>query len=101
MTIIPVAVPAIVIDELRGLDRIHVYLQDVGVGQGHITIICYGKAWTVYFGAMGDLTIAGFFLRADVDYLLNKMYDGPKKGEAYFTKIVLAVREALAEVASR
>ncbi len=99
MTITPVSVTAISIDEIKGLDRIHAYWQNVGPGQGYATIICYGKAWTVYFGAMGELSIEAFFLRADVDYLMNKMYDGPKRGEAYFERIITAVKEALAEQA--
>ncbi len=34
------------------LDTIHVFWLDVAPGAGYVTIICYGQAWTAYFGAV-------------------------------------------------
>jgi hypothetical protein len=91
------------ISAIKGVDPIHVFWQNVGEGQGYATIICYGSAWTVYFGAMGGRTIQRFFLDADVDYLVTKLHaptlkDG-KKYDAYLTRIVAAIKESLKEVA--
>lgn len=51
-----------------GLDSIQVYWRDVGEGQGHVTITCYGCAWTAYFPGMSGKTIRQFFASCDVDY---------------------------------
>jgi len=56
------------------LDSIDVMLENDGPGQGRITITCYGKAWTSYWGAMGkDKTIAEFFCSCDRWYLAGNL----------------------------
>lgn len=54
--------------ELERLDPITVYLEDFEHGKGKITVECYGKSWSAYWGAMGD-TIAGFFAKAPKEYI--------------------------------
>lgn len=84
------------------LDPVDVYMQDFEKGKGQITITCYGSAWTIYFGAMGNKTIQEFFAEAGTDYLVNKLTDRSfqkctKQHEKYLTRIVNAVKEALKE----
>ena len=100
MRIIPVEVSAEEISGADGLDAIHVFWVDDVRGRGYVTIICYGAAWTAYFGAMGDRTIRQFFAEVDVDYLVNKMGIGPhlkqtKRDNAYLAKIIKAVKVAI------
>ena len=55
------------------LDDISVFWQDIGPSRGSVTIICYGAAWTCYFGGMGNRTIREFFKEADTSYLVSKL----------------------------
>ena len=65
-------VEKLMVTELEGLDPVAAYLEDQGEGRGKITITCYGKAWTAYWGAMG-CGIREFVLSADNGYLINKL----------------------------
>ena len=91
------------IPEANGLDRIHVFWMDVAPRKGYVTIICYGQAWTAYFGGMGDLTIREFFARCDTGYMVTKMGITPalkqsKKNDAYLSRIIDAVRQSVRSV---
>lgn len=82
------------------IDRIHVFWMDSSANAGYVTIICYGHAWTAYFGAMGGKTIREFFASCDVHYLVGKMGITPmlkqsKKNREYLGRIIFAVKDAL------
>jgi len=51
------------------LDLITVFLEDFEPGKGKITIVCFGKAWTAYWGGMSGETVAEFFCSCDTSYL--------------------------------
>lgn len=100
MKVEPVAVEAMTITEVAGLDRIYVYWVDVGPGQGYATITCWGSAWTVFFGGMGNQAIRQFFAEADTPYLVSKMgitqhLKQSRRAHAYLGKLVDAVKGAL------
>ncbi len=59
--------------DVPALDPITVFLENFDKGRGQITITCYGKAWTAYWGAMGDRTLSEFFCDCNTDYLANKL----------------------------
>jgi hypothetical protein len=87
------------IDPQGTLDRITVIWRNWEPGRGQVTILCWGSAWTAYFGAMTSGTIQEFFRRADTDYLVRKLgitewLKQTKKHENYLTRIVEAVKEA-------
>jgi hypothetical protein len=106
----------LVISEAPRLDKITVFINDIGQNQGKIIIECYGKSWSAYWGAMGG-TLSDFFLSCDNDYLIRRMsnllpekvdpdweYDGvgdyePKmiRDEDYFylSRIIDVVKEEL------
>lgn len=89
------------IRNVSGLDTIHVFWLDVDPGKGYVTIICYGQAWTAYFGGMNGKTIKKFFAQCDTGYMVTKMgitpiLKRPKQNDAYLGKIIDAVRESLA-----
>lgn len=88
------------IEHQGNLDAITVYLEDFCVGQGRITILCYGSAWTIYFGGMGANTIAQFIKSAGTDYLVNKLgfsqyLKQSKKHLAHLAMIIDAVKREL------
>lgn len=89
------------ITDAKALDPIHVFWLDVAPGAGYVTIICYGLAWTAYFGAMDGRTIREFFADCDTGYLLSALGIRPmhlknnKRNEAYLGRIIDAVKEAV------
>lgn len=102
MTITPIQVEAIYLTDLPGaLDPIHVFWQNLQPGQGYCTILCYGLAWTVYFGAMNGKTIQEFFSDASTEYLVGKMsgVKALKRDQEYIGRIIEAVKMYLAVVA--
>jgi len=62
-----------VFSEIPRLDPVHVFLEDIGKGQGRITITVYGKAWSSYWGGMGDCDISEFFCSCNEQYLTEKL----------------------------
>lgn len=65
----------LLISGVKGLDPVSVYLEDYGPGEGKITITCYGKAWTAYWGSMGDFNITDFFLSCNEHYITKNLSD--------------------------
>jgi hypothetical protein len=67
---------AIHIAETPGLDPIMVYFTNFEPGKGMVTLVCFGNAWSAYFGGMGTGEGEGireFFLGAGTSYLVNKL----------------------------
>jgi hypothetical protein len=82
------------------LDEVIVYWHNVGVGKGYVTLVCWGSAWTAYFGAMGEDTIQEFFSKANRGYLINKLgftqwLKTSKRHEAYLGRVIDAVKSSL------
>jgi len=75
MNIAESSVKRLTIRDIDRLDTITVFLEDYGPRQGSITIKCYGKAWTAYWGGMGELDIAGFFCSCDEHYIAKNLSD--------------------------
>lgn len=81
------------------LDPITVMFRDFG-GRGHVTVECYGAAWSCFFGAIGDLTLRDFIARCDGHYLATKLASvtcrkTTKREESYLVDICRAVIAAL------
>ena len=100
-----VTTTAICISGAGSLDPIHVFWVNVEPGKGYITAICYGSAWTAYFGAMNGQTIQQFVAEVDADYLTTKMGYAPtlkhgKQQMAYLRHIVDAIILAAAAAQS-
>ena len=87
---------------LQSLDPIGVYLEDVGRGQGRITITCYDRAWTAYWGGMGDKSVSHFVRSCGVDYLVGSLFPRIKlakklerQEKEYLGRILRAVQAGL------
>ena len=78
------------------LDPIQVFMQDFG-GSGRITIECYGKAWSAYFGGIGVESLRKFIATSHPEYLANKLTSGKqsKTDAAYLDRIARAVIDAV------
>jgi hypothetical protein len=74
----------LVLSDLDRLDPVTVFLEDLGqrpcpiegdqdywTGQGKLTVSCWGKSWSTYWGGMGQRTLAQFVVDANTDYVLN------------------------------
>lgn len=75
-------VTKLVITGAPSLDPITVFLEDLAPKRGKITVSCWGKSWTAYWGGMWDgLTIGQFFCRLDEHYIIG-----------YFSPILSSMR---------
>ena len=61
--------------DLDRLDPITVFIEDIELGKGKITIECYGKSWSYYWGGMSGKTVSEFFSTIGIDYLSNCLWD--------------------------
>lgn len=82
------------------LDEVVVYWRNLSLGKGHVTVTCWGNAWTGYFGGMGERTIQQFVAGADTSYLVNKLGITPhlkqtKRDHAYLARVINAVKKTL------
>lgn len=65
----------ITIPKPKGLDPITVFYENFGKAQGRITIICYNKVWTSFWGSMGGQNILEFFNSCDEGYIAKNLSD--------------------------
>jgi hypothetical protein len=84
------------------LDPITVFAEDLGPRQGKVTIECYGKSWSAYWGGCGDKGVAAFICSCHVEYVVNCLDRGiesmkydPSQADRVLKKIVLARRRQL------
>jgi len=79
----------------KSLDPVTVFLEDLGPGQGGVTVTCYGEAWACTWGAMGELTVREFVVSVDAGYLAGCLIRGRgskrQADEAYVVRIASAV----------
>lgn len=64
------------ITEVPNLDPIDVMLENYEPGKGRITIRCYTRVWTSYWGAMSGRTVQDFFAGCDNGYLISNLAPG-------------------------
>jgi hypothetical protein len=65
-------VTKLVITGAPSLDPITVFLEDLAPKRGKITVSCWGKSWTAYWGGMWDgHTIAQFFCELNTSYIIG------------------------------
>lgn len=65
-------VTKLVITGAPSLDPITVFLEDLAPRKGKITVSCWGKSWTAYWGGMWDgLSIGQFFCELNTGYIIG------------------------------
>lgn len=98
MLIQPVSVQKIVISELPGLDPVSVYLEDLEPGRGNLTVRCYDKSWTSYWGAMGkERPLLEFLLACDTPYLVNSLSRGISETQFSGDELVKMAKRSILE----
>jgi hypothetical protein len=89
-----------VISDVPGLDPITIYTENLFPARGKVTIECYSKSWSAYWGNMGkDTALAEFFCSVSADYIVGcldpglatKKYD-PTQAADQLKKLVLERR---------
>lgn len=65
-------VTQLTITDVKNLDPIRVFMEDLGPNQGRLIIECYGKSWSTYWGSMGG-TLAEFIRDVNVGYIVGKI----------------------------
>lgn len=73
------SVTKMLITEADRLDPITIYAENYVLGKGKITIECYGKSWSSYWGGMGERTIEQFFSGCDQHYIAGNLSRIPSK----------------------
>lgn len=65
-------VTKLVITGAQNLNPITVFLEDLAPCKGKITVSCWGKSWTAYWGGMRDgLKIGQFFCELNTSYIIG------------------------------
>jgi len=85
----------IVITDVPHLDTVTVFLEDLGPREGKVTIGCYDKSWSAWWGGIGDRSVRDFFLSCDEHYLAGNF------GRGIGLRHTLADLEGLADHARR
>ena len=88
----------IVAPSAPGIDSVTAYFENVGPGQGRVTIICYDMAWTSYWGGMGDQNAQQFFAAVGVDYLAGcfgygRQYKTGKADRSYLERVLKHIHQ--------
>lgn len=95
------------ISDVKGLDPITVYFDDHEPGRGTLTVRCFDRAWTCYWGSMGDGSDLARFIGRSVDagYIANCLARGNLSvitkrqieylQDAYLLRIAQAVKDAV------
>lgn len=65
-----------VITDVPRLDTVTVFLEDLGPREGKVTIGCYDKSWSAWWGGMGERPVRDFFLSCDQHYLAGNFGRG-------------------------
>lgn len=111
MTLTVVEIPRQQYDANKGMDELDpvtAFMQDFEPGRGELTLVCWGRAWTHFWGAMGDgSTLRDFLLSASTGYLVGKLMlpsdvmlkRSEKREERWLTQIVEALKRQLREAA--
>tara|TARA_R100000541_G_C1897352_1_gene83929 strand:- start:3415 stop:4038 length:624 start_codon:yes stop_codon:yes gene_type:complete len=63
-------VESILVEDIPRLDPVTILVNNLGEGRAEVTIKCYDKSWTAYWGSMGG-SVEEFFSRVNVGYLVN------------------------------
>lgn len=76
MNVTQSTIQQLVITDADRLDPVKVMIENLRPGAGNITITCFGKSWTSYWGSMSDRSIQEFFVDCNDSYLINCLERG-------------------------
>ena len=79
MNIADTTIRSLKITGLERLDPVSVYIEGHVQGKGKLTVECFGKSWSAFWGAIGNKTVEEFILSSDICYLANSLWDHSKE----------------------
>jgi hypothetical protein len=89
--------------EAVGLDPITIYVEQFRPGAGRMTVQCYARAWTSFWGSHGaEAPLETFVASCDAEYIAGGLTWGlnslilkrhEKTDSAYLVRIVRAIQE--------
>lgn len=87
------------------LDPIAVYVEQFGAASSRITVQCWARSWTAYWGSHGEAGVEQFVIRAHADYVAENLTWGlngrilkaaAKNDFNYLLRIVRAIQNEFA-----
>lgn len=90
-------VDKILLTGAKGLDPISLFIEDFEPGRGQITINCYNKSWTSYWGGCGKDGVLSFFLSCDKYYLTKNFMSHEERSEPDIAKTIKLVKKMFLE----
>ncbi|BCE02954.1 hypothetical protein [Marinicellulosiphila megalodicopiae] len=98
MNIVDTAIRSLKITGVERLDPVSVYIEGYVQGKGKLTVECFGKSWSAFWGAIGKKTVEEFILSSDICYLANSLWDHSKEQyEDDLTGVTQYVRKTIIE----
>lgn len=88
-------------------DQVTVYIEEYAPGQSRVTVQCWARAWTAYWGSHGDAPVEQFMLSCHPEYIADNLTWGlngtllksaQKNDYAYVVRIATAIKEHFSEV---
>ena len=58
------------------LDPVTVYVEEIRPGASRITVRCFARAWTAYWGAHGNESVERFVRSCNADYVADNLQWG-------------------------
>lgn len=84
------------------LDHVTVHIEEYAPGQSRVTVQCWARAWTAYWGSHGERPVEQFMLSCHPEYIAQNLTWGlsgrvlkscEKHDFAYLMRIVEAMQE--------
>jgi hypothetical protein len=91
----------------ENLDPVTVYVEEHGPCSSRVTVQCWARAWTAYWGGHGDGPVEQFMLNCNPEYIADNLTWGlngtllrsaQKNDYAYVVRIATAIKEHFSEV---
>ena len=92
------------------LDPVTAFLEDFEPGRGQLTLVCWGRSWTHFWGAMGNgATLREFLTSASSGYIVGKLMltrdvllkRAEPREERWLSQIVEALKAQIAATAAQ
>ena len=86
----------------KGLDPVTVYVEQYGPASSRITVQCYARAWTAYWGSHGARGVEAFVTNCGAEYIADNLVWGTnglftkhaeKLDRAYLLRIAQALKD--------
>lgn len=90
------------------LDPVTVFVEQLGECRSRVTVQCYARAWTAYWGSHGECQVEKFIVSCDADYLADNFSWGlnglmlkriEKPQRDYLIRVIQSIQQHFKEAA--